>query len=113
MKLAALLTQDLRYDEKVGPNAPKVSRTKGMNWLLIWAALAPYFLIFVASLCLAKCNGAHISETSGLGSEMMGWVIVTSANIGVESPDVTVRTILPLPVRSRSLKGPNKDSGTS
>ena len=90
MKLAALLAQDLRYDEKVGPNAPKVSRTKGMNWLLIWAALAPYFLIFVASLCLAKCNGAHIAETSGLGCEMMGWVIVTSAKMGVESPDVTV-----------------------
>ena len=113
MNCAALLAQIFKEDEKAGPIAPYVSKTRGTNWLLICAALAPYFLILVASLCLAKYNGEHIAGRVGLGCEIIGWVIVTSAKIGAKSPDVIVRSILPFPEVSKSLKGPSEDKGTS
>ena len=50
---------------------------------------------------------------SELAKDIMGWITVTSANKGVESLDVIVRSILPSPVESRFLNGPSVDSGTS
>jgi hypothetical protein len=80
--------------------APKVSKTKGKNCCHIDATLSPYFLIFELSLCLANYRGVIMDRFSELAKDIMGWITVTSANKGVESLDVIVRSILPSPVKS-------------